>query len=590
MHKTKHPLQVWFRNAPLKIKITLITAFAIFLTSMASLIGSFIFMHSCNNLLYQALAGSLSSSAEEISSKLANIESMTNSIISSQAIRKNLISLLDEPPSDILDQNVDNMITSSLIDYYQNYKSNDINYISLYNPQFTSSSYKAAISELPDTISDTVIQAAGENSGYACWITDYCITYGLFLGRDSRRVQNLKFETLGTVVVNVDLEKLISSSTQSILNNGSAQYILYENGQEIFHSRSLDASQLQTLQKDLHGNYQILTLGGLPYFCTTGKIANNNWDYICLIPYTYIAHTLRLTRYLSFGILLFSILVVFILSRFMIRSVTADFASLVDKMKQFGQDESTLPVSEEAYANRVDEAGILHRQFDQMTVEIQSLIRQNYVNEILTKDARLKALESQINPHFLYNALESVNWRAKAIGATDISEMVQALGDLLRATLSNKNGNFTVRHELHIVNDYITIQKIRFDEERLDYQEEISPDILDAELPQMTIQPLIDNAINYAMEVITETCHIVLTGYAVDGVIHIKVTNNGSQFEEHLLEKLENGSVKSHGIGIGLLNIHQRIQLIYGSDYGLTLYNTDEDHAVAEIIIPQSKV
>lgn len=106
----------------------------------------------------------------------------------------------------------------------------------------------------------------------------------------------------------------------------------------------------------------------------------------------------------------------------------------------------------------------------------------------------------------------------------------------------------------------------------------------------MTIQPLIDNAINYAMEVITETCHIVLTGYAVDGVIHIKVTNNGSQFEEHLLEKLENGSVKSHGIGIGLLNIHQRIQLIYGSDYGLTLYNTDEDHAVAEIIIPQSKV
>lgn len=143
----------------------------------------------------------------------------------------------------------------------------------------------------------------------------------------------------------------------------------------------------------------------------------------------------------------------------MIHSVTADFASLVDKMKQFGQDESTLPVSEEAYANRVDEAGILHRQFDQMTVEIQSLIQQNYVNEILTKDARLKALESQINPHFLYNALESVNWRAKAIGATDISEMVQALGDLLRATLSNKNEYFTVRHELHIVNDYITIQK-----------------------------------------------------------------------------------------------------------------------------------
>ena len=579
-----------FRNAPLKIKITLITAFAIFLTSAASLIGSFIFMHSYNNLLYQALAGSLNYSAEDISSKLSNIESMTNSIISNQFIRKNLISLIDDPVSDILNRNVDNMVTASLIDYHQNYKTNDIKYISLYNPRFTSSSYKTASLELPESIKNNVIQAASENSGYACWITDYCNTEGLFLSRNSRRVQNLKFETLGTVVVNVDLEKLVQSSTRSVLNNGSARYILYKNGQEIFHSRSLSDSQIKHISKDLQGNYKILSLGDSPYFCTTGKINNNNWDYICLIPYSYIARTLRFTRLLSFGILLFSILTVFILSRFMISSITADFAFLVNKMKQFGQNESSLPIPDDTYFCRVDEAGILHRQFDQMTVEIQRLIQQNYVNEILTKDARLKALESQINPHFLYNALESVNWRAKAIGATDISEMVLALGDLLRTTLSNKEGNFSIRHELQIVADYITIQKIRFDEERLDYRENISTDILDAELPQMTIQPLIDNAINYAMEVITETCYIVLTGYALDGTIHIKVTNNGSQFEDHLLQKLESGSIKPHGIGIGLLNIHQRIQLIYGSGYGLTLYNADEDHAVAEIIIPQSKV
>lgn len=69
--------------------------------------------------------------------------------------------------------------------------------------------------------------------------------------------------------------------------------------------------------------------------------------------------------------------------------------------------------------------------------------------------------------------------------------------------------------------------------------------------------------------------------------IHITVTNNGSQFEDHLLEKLQDGTVKPHGIGIGLLNIHQRIQLIYGEHYGLHLYNLDDEHAVAEIIIPQ---
>lgn len=576
------------QNYPLKIKIALITAFSIALVSLATLICSFILVNSYNVQLYQALAGSLNYSAEDISSKLANIESMTNAIISNQYIRKSLISIADEPESWVLKQNADNTISAALVDYYQNYKSNDISYISLYNPKFVSSSFHADSDDIPEDIAANIISHAAENSGYACWITDYCNSYGLFLGRDSRRVQNLKFETLGTVVVRIDMDRLIRSSTQSIMQNGSAQYIIYQNDQEIYHSKYLEEKDIVTIYNDLKNTYDIITLGNKPYFCTRGRIENNNWDYICLVPYSHISNALHLTWGISIGIIIFSIALIFFLSRTMIRSVTDDFARLVEKMKQFGKDESSLPVCDYDYNGRIDEAGILHQQFNQMTIEIQRLIQQNYVNEILTKDAKLKALESQINPHFLYNALESVNWRAKAIGATDISHMVQALGDLLRATLSEKNSNFTIRHELQIVQDYITIQRIRFDEERLDYQQEIEESILDAELPQMTIQPLIDNAINYAMEVIADTCHIRLKGYAENRTIHITVTNNGSQFEDHLLEKLQDGTVKPHGIGIGLLNIHQRIQLIYGEHYGLYLYNLDDEHAVAEIIIPQT--
>lgn len=574
------------KNIHLKNKIALIIAFVVMLISIASLIGAEMLLHSSNELLYQALAGSLNYSAEDISNKLANVESMTNAIISNQSVKKNLISLKDEPASNLLYQNVDNSITASLIDYYQNYKNNDINYINLYTTQMESSSYQSKSSKTPDDIHNTVISAASIDSGYACWVTDYCNSYGLFLGRDSRRVQNLKFETLGTVVVNIDMDKLIRSSTQSILQDSEVQYVIYDNKKEIYHSKSLNKEHIEYINQKLQNTYDVISLGTERYFCIRGLIENNNWEYICLVPYTYVDHTLIATRIFSILILITAVIIAFCLSNVLIKSITNDFARLVDKMKKFGKDESILPVVNYNYNNRTDEIGVLHQQFDQMAVEIQNLIQQNYINEILTKDARLKSLESQINPHFLYNALESVNWRAKAIGATDISNMVKSLGDLLRATLSNKDKNFTIKHELDIVNNYITIQKIRFDEERLCFEESVSEDILNVELPQMTMQPLVDNAINYAMEVITETCYIQLTGFKKENMVHILVTNNGSQFEEDLLAKLENGTVKPHGIGIGLLNIHQRIQLIYGNSYGLKLYNLDEDHAVAEIIIP----
>lgn len=145
------------QNYPLKIKIALITAFSIALVSLATLICSFILVNSYNVQLYQALAGSLNYSAEDISSKLANIESMTNAIISNQYIRKSLISIADEPESWVLKQNADNTISAALVDYYQNYKSNDISYISLYNPKFVSSSFHADSDDIPEDIAANII-------------------------------------------------------------------------------------------------------------------------------------------------------------------------------------------------------------------------------------------------------------------------------------------------------------------------------------------------------------------------------------------------------------------------------------------------
>ena len=215
----------------------------------------------------------------------------------------------------------------------------------------------------------------------------------------------------------------------------------------------------------------------------------------------------------------------------------------------------------------------------------------NYVNEILAKEAQIKALESQINPHFLYNTLESINWRAKAVNNREISLMTESLGSLLRATLSNKKSLVTLSYELNLILSYITIQQIRF-EERLDYREQVPDGLKNALIPPLTLQPLVENAIHYALEEMTETCYITIlaaetdkTGKNGERCIRISVTNSGSSFDEDLLELLKQHKKQPSRSGIGLLNIDKRIKLLFGEDYGLSLFN-QEDCAVASITIP----
>ncbi len=577
-----------FNNFPLKSKIMVLIIIIISLTTLASFLGLRIISASSNKLLYEALAGSLSYSASDISSKLSNVESMSSSIISNKDIKKNLITLTDEVDSIKL-YNAKSTLDYLLFDYYQSNRVNCVSFINLYHPDYVTYSYKAQSQTIPDSVFEDVIAKANKKDGYPCWVTDYCNDYGLFLGRDCRRVAQMNYETLGTLVVKVDMNKLISSSTKSILFSPTALYILYDNDKSIYHSPELTDASVETIYAGMSRDYEVLTCDGKEYFCIRGSFTNMSWEYICLIPYDEIAGALNFSKFLSLFVIVLIVIISLIFSNLMTTSITIHFRRLLKKMEKFGNDENIIPSKDYNYDNRNDEIGVLHNQFDKMVLKIQQLIEENYINEILARDAKIKALENQINPHFLYNTLESVNWRAKAIGEKDISAMVEALGALLRITLSQKETTATLGHELQIARHYITIQKMRF-EDRLSYEEHIDETLLNISLPQFTIQPLIENAINYALEECVETCFIEIWAEAGEDRVIIQVVNNGSQFEEDILERLQAQELKPHGFGIGLLNIHKRLQLIFGQAYGLELYNRDEDHAVAQINIPRRQL
>lgn len=583
-------------NLKLKTKILLIIIIVIILLSVASLCSLLAVTKSENQMLFKAVSGSLNYSADDIGNKISETEYMSSSIVSNSIIRSNLITLDKEKNSKddfslIRIENAQSSIETSLSDFHQTYKNNNLLFVNIYYGDNVISSYDTAVSSIPQKRLDTILDYAHRNSGYPTWITDFCFSDGiLYLARDCRQVEDLKFRTLGTVIVGINMDRLIEDSNSSVLYTDNVQYALFQEKELFYLTDGITIDQIGEINDKLGSNYSIITSFGERFFCIRGEIEDNSWSFICLIPYNSIYQTINFTLWVAFAFILVVVLIAYLISRGFTKSVNNDFVRLIDKMNAFGNDESQIPISPFDYSNREDEIGLLHKQFDKMAYKIRDLIQLNYVNEILAKDAKLKALESQINPHFLYNTLETVNWRAKAIGEKQISSMVEALGMLLRETLSSSNDCPTLAHELEIVRNYLTIQKIRY-EDRLNYNEDINQNILSVKLPHLTLQPLVENAINYAIEENTEDCSIQIKSKILkSGDIELDVINSNSQFPPNLLESLENNLIRPHGFGIGIINIHKRLQLIYGQDYGLTLFNLDEDHAVARIQLPGGSI
>ena len=223
-----------------------------------------------------------------------------------------------------------------------------------------------------------------------------------------------------------------------------------------------------------------------------------------------------------------------------------------------------------------------------MIQQIDELIHENYSKQLTIKETEFKALQAQINPHFLYNTLESINWLAKGNGQTQISKMVEALGYLLRNSISLKKPLITIEEELNIVKSYIIIQKYRF-EERLEFTIEVDSAVLGIEIPKLTVQPLVENAIHYALEPMIDPCKIRIYSIVTNEEFQLIIEDNGPGMDPDILEKLKRGEVKTRGQGVGLSNINDRIKLAYGEKYGVVIESATGEGTKIIIGIPIGK-
>lgn len=575
----------YLSNLPLKQKLSCIILSVLTLILLFFLLALQISKYSYNEQLCRAIAGNLSFSASTISKHLKNIESFSSVVIAQKEVQESLDAVNSNDDVLTLSKNY-SLLNEVVSTYQQTYKQNNLSCIALVNPRFTNCSNFPVMSRIPPEFLREILQKAAQASGSAVWISDSSNHY-LILSRQIRKTENLSLKPLGYLLLFINLDDLVGDANQAVNTYESGHYLIYDNEKLIYHSEGISQDWALLLYEKLQRPYDIIKQNRHKYFAVRSRIPSYEWNYINLIPYDDINRSIVAVFQLILVILLAGLLLSLFVAHIMMRYVVRDFELLLHKMEIFSQTELQLPESRIDYSQRSDEIGKLHQSFDAMAERIQHLVNTNYRYQILNRDARLKALESQINPHFLYNTLETVNWRAKALKDDTISNIVQSLAALLRATLSNEKSLVPLNYELNLVNNYITIQKIRFEERLLFrfYDSECTENLKNALVLPLTIQPLLENAIRYGMEEMTETCEISVYPYQRGDFLIIEVANQGSSFEENLLENLQNGSKSSHGFGIGLLNINQRIQMLFGDAYGLSFLN-EEDKAIAIITLP----
>lgn len=246
---------------------------------------------------------------------------------------------------------------------------------------------------------------------------------------------------------------------------------------------------------------------------------------------------------------------------------------------------------EEITANR--EFYYLQNNFNQMSIHLKQQFDQIYEEEVALREAKIMALQSHINPHFLNNTLEIINWEARLSGNEKVSRMIGALSDVLDAAMDRRKcPQVALREEMHYVNSYLYITKERLGD-RLTVETDIPEELLDCMVPRLILQPVIENAIEHGV-VPNSSGQVLIRGYRDENYLYLETQNDGGLCQEDRekieeLLSLRHSSKNEKSGNLGIANVNQRLRILFGEPCGLTITETPEGHVIARITILLNK-
>lgn len=382
------------------------------------------------------------------------------------------------------------------------------------------------------------------------------------------------------------------SAISDLCNNNSIEekgyiFVLDAEGNIVYHPKQqLMYGGLKTENIDAimecEEDSLIIDEGGESKLYTMSKSKRTGWT---VVGAAYTSELLKNNEQAQMWYLLVAsilLLAVIGISGIISREITKPIRSLRDSMRkvQNGQFDTHVEVITE------NEIGSLGRSFNLMTSEIRALMEQNVYEQKQKRKSELKALQAQINPHFLYNTLDSIIWMSEAGENDEVVEMTSALARLLRQSISNDKEEVELEKEIEYVKNYLTIQKMRY-KDKLEFFIYVDPRVAHVPIIKLVLQPLVENAIYHGIKYKETKGNLKIYARPVDGRVEIVVADDGIGMDEDVMEHIFDEHRKEQKRnGVGVPNVQKRLKLQYGSEYGIRYESVKGAGTKAVITIP----
>ena len=366
-------------------------------------------------------------------------------------------------------------------------------------------------------------------------------------------------EGVNILYMDVDYQKLFTPYAETLISE-CGLYITDQDGKLVFEESSFSGKN-QNYDLTYSEFLEQRDRGSTDYIILCEQSNTTGWTVWLYQPVGLAGEAMRPIGVMA-GVTILICIFAAVLAYFITSGMVS---SRIERLTHFMQEVQDGSMDMQMESDDRDEIGMLYRGFGSMMKRIRTLINEVYLSKITQKEAELKALQAQINPHFLYNTLSLINWKALAAGEEDISRMTLAMSTFYRTALNRGRNMLQVETELSNTRAYLEIQSMLHDGD-FDYEIEAQTEILQCESLNLILQPLVENAIHHGIEEKTDgRGKITVRGWKEDNCVWFMVEDNGVGMEQEVADKILTMESK----GYGVRNVDERIRLCYGEKYAM---------------------
>lgn len=393
---------------------------------------------------------------------------------------------------------------------------------------------------------------------------------------------------MGVLLVDMDYSGISRMMNQiNTSNNGQYYYLCDSNGEIIYHPRQIQISDGICKESSIEaahykdGVYEE-EFEGERRKVVVNTISYTGWRLVGVIPYRAFTHGMIDVSYFVGILMILMVMMLVIINRVVSAKISSPILRLNESVKEYEAGEKP-----EIYAGGSMEIRHLGNSIQNSYEKIDSLMKEIVKEQDERRKSEMDALQSQINPHFLYNALESLTWMVEAERNDEAVFMISQLARLFRISLSKGRTVITIRDELQHAQSYMNIQKIRYKNKfSVDFQ--VDPSLYEYCTVKLILQPILENAINYGVREMDDCGEIIIKGKKEKGNIILSVEDNGLGMSQEEVEFVltDSNRIHKHGSGVGLMNINNRIKILFGKEYGLIVESEPDEGTRVSICIP----